>query len=99
MPILVSCTGKGCHLQSQRRESKNFHRFRNELAGALSGLTRVRRFQQDDAHIFCRTDQIGQEMVGALQFLRRVYEEVFGFQFQLYLSTRPEDYMGELADW
>lgn len=72
---------------------------RNELAGALSGLTRVRRFQQDDAHIFCRTDQIGQEMVGALQFLRRVYEEIFGFQFQLYLSTRPDDYMGELADW
>jgi threonyl-tRNA synthetase len=38
-------------------------------------------------------------MIAALQFLRRVYEEVFGFQFQLYLSTRPDDYMGELSDW
>jgi threonyl-tRNA synthetase len=62
---------------------------RNELAGALSGLTRVRRFQQDDAHIFCRKDQIRTEIAGALSFLKFVYG-TFGFEFILNLSTRPE---------
>jgi len=71
---------------------------RNELSGALSGLTRVRRFQQDDAHIFCTTDQIGQEMVNALDFLRHVYT-VFGFTFNLRLSTRPAKYLGDLEMW
>jgi threonyl-tRNA synthetase len=71
---------------------------RNELSGALSGLTRVRRFQQDDAHIFCRPDQIKEEMVGCLDFLRCIYG-VFGFTFQLRLSTRPEKFLGEIATW
>ncbi|XP_025195109.1 threonine--tRNA ligase, cytoplasmic isoform X2 [Melanaphis sacchari] len=71
---------------------------RNELSGALTGLTRVRRFQQDDAHIFCTTEQIGQEMMSSLDFLRHVYT-VFGFQFHLRLSTRPEKYLGELEMW
>lgn len=47
---------------------------RNELSGALSGLTRVRRFQQDDAHIFCTMGQIKSEIKGALNFLRDVYQ-------------------------
>jgi len=71
---------------------------RNELSGALTGLTRVRRFQQDDAHIFCRPDQIKQEMAGCLDFLKHVYE-IFGFTYQLRLSTRPEKYLGELEVW
>ncbi|XP_022175641.1 threonine--tRNA ligase, cytoplasmic isoform X1 [Myzus persicae] len=71
---------------------------RNELSGALTGLTRVRRFQQDDAHIFCTTDQIGQEMMSSLDFLRHVYT-VFGFTFHLRLSTRPDKYLGELEMW
>lgn len=71
---------------------------RNELSGALTGLTRVRRFQQDDAHIFCTSEQIKDEMLGALDFLRHVYE-VFGFTFDLVLSTRPEKFMGEPAVW
>ncbi|KAJ9586255.1 hypothetical protein L9F63_020117 [Diploptera punctata] len=71
---------------------------RNELSGALTGLTRVRRFQQDDAHIFCAVEQIRQEMVGALNFLKHVYS-VFGFSFQLVLSTRPEKYLGEVSIW
>lgn len=71
---------------------------RNELSGTLGGLTRVRRFQQDDAHIFCRSDQLGEEMKGCLEFLRNVYA-VFGFTFSLKLSTRPEKYLGELAVW
>ncbi|XP_075215792.1 threonine--tRNA ligase isoform X2 [Lycorma delicatula] len=71
---------------------------RNELSGALTGLTRVRRFQQDDAHIFCAVSQIGDEIIGALDFLRHVYS-IFGFTFQLCLSTRPDNYMGEISDW
>lgn len=71
---------------------------RNELSGALTGLTRVRRFQQDDAHIFCTMEQIGDEMEGCLNFLRAVYE-VFGFTFQLNLSTRPEKFLGDIDDW
>jgi len=71
---------------------------RNELSGALTGLTRVRRFQQDDAHIFCSVDHIAQEMKGCLDFLRAVYD-VFGFNFNLVLSTRPEKYMGDVAMW
>ncbi|XP_039278005.1 threonine--tRNA ligase 1, cytoplasmic isoform X2 [Nilaparvata lugens] len=71
---------------------------RNELSGALTGLTRVRRFQQDDAHIFCTVGQIGQEITGALDFLRSVYS-VFGFSFKLCLSTRPDKYMGKIEDW
>ncbi|KAI8997810.1 hypothetical protein BDB01DRAFT_846418 [Pilobolus umbonatus] len=71
---------------------------RNEFSGALSGLTRVRRFQQDDAHIFCRIDQIEQEMAGCFDFLNHVYG-VFGFDFHMKLSTRPENYLGELSVW
>ena len=71
---------------------------RNELSGALSGLTRVRRFQQDDAHIFCMVDQIKQEMAGCLDFLSFVYGK-FGFTFDLKLSTRPEKFLGEVAVW
>lgn len=71
---------------------------RNELSGALTGLTRVRRFQQDDAHIFCAPEQIKQEITGCLDFLRCVYEK-FGFTFELVLSTRPEKFLGEIEVW
>merc|ERR1711939_677388 len=71
---------------------------RNELSGALTGLTRVRRFQQDDAHIFCTMDQIEEEMNGCLGFLQDVYG-VFGFNFYLKLSTRPENALGTKAIW
>merc|ERR1711971_400891 len=60
---------------------------RNELSGSLGGLVRVRRFQQDDAHIFCRQDQIKQEMQGCLDFLKFVYGKL-GFTYKLVLSTR-----------
>ncbi|XP_025748883.1 threonine--tRNA ligase 2, cytoplasmic isoform X2 [Callorhinus ursinus] len=71
---------------------------RNELSGTLSGLTRVRRFQQDDAHIFCTVEQIEEEINGCLQFLQSVYS-TFGFSFQLNLSTRPENFLGEVELW
>merc|ERR1712042_101340 len=68
---------------------------RNELSGALSGLTRVRRFQQDDAHIFCRKDQIQEEIKSCLDFLQKVYT-IFNFTFVLNLSTRPEKFLGDI---
>ncbi|CAH2089181.1 unnamed protein product [Euphydryas editha] len=71
---------------------------RNELSGALTGLTRVRRFQQDDAHIFCAPHHIEREMLGCLDFLNCIYS-TFGFTFQLKLSTRPEKYLGDIATW
>ncbi|XP_070267870.1 threonine--tRNA ligase 1, cytoplasmic [Myotis yumanensis] len=71
---------------------------RNELSGALTGLTRVRRFQQDDAHIFCAMEQIEEEIKGCLDFLRTVYN-IFGFSFKLNLSTRPEKFLGDIEVW
>ena len=71
---------------------------RNELSGALTGLTRVRRFQQDDAHIFCMPEQIKDEMRGALDFLQHIYS-TFGFSYQLKLSTRPESFLGDVEVW
>jgi len=61
---------------------------RKELTGALSGLTRVRRFQQDDAHIFCTAAQIKDEVRGALEFMKKVYD-TFGMTYRLERSTRP----------
>ena len=71
---------------------------RNELSGALSGLTRVRRFQQDDAHIFCRAEQIQEEVLGFLRLMDSVYT-TFGLSYEANLSTRPEGFLGEIALW
>jgi threonyl-tRNA synthetase len=71
---------------------------RNEASGALTGLTRVRRFLQDDTHIFCTPEQIGDEMAGLFDFLDAVYGQ-FGLTFSLRLSTRPEKYLGAIEDW
>ncbi|XP_078388580.1 threonine--tRNA ligase 1, cytoplasmic-like [Cetorhinus maximus] len=71
---------------------------RNEPSGALSGLTRARRFEQDDAHIFCTIEQVEEEITGCLDFLRSVYG-VFGFSFQLNLSKRTEKFLGDVNLW
>uniref|UniRef100_A0AAX7SP10 threonine--tRNA ligase n=1 Tax=Astatotilapia calliptera TaxID=8154 RepID=A0AAX7SP10_ASTCA len=71
---------------------------RNELSGALGGLTRVRRFCQDDAHIFCTPEQLEEEIVTCLDFVRSVYQ-VFGFSFHCLLSTRPTPCLGEPDQW
>jgi threonyl-tRNA synthetase len=72
---------------------------RNEVSGALSGLTRVRQFQQDDAHIFLRLDQVEAEVTSLLKLVRRVYG-VFGMEPTFQLSTRnPDKMMGAAADW
>ncbi|KAJ5020721.1 hypothetical protein J3E73DRAFT_435319 [Bipolaris maydis] len=71
---------------------------RNEASGALTGLTRVRRFQQDDTHVFCTQDQITEEISALFDFLRAVYGK-FGFTFKLKLSTRPEGFLGDIDTW
>lgn len=73
---------------------------RNEISGALTGLTRVRRFHQDDAHIFCRPDQILAEIEQTLKFVGMVYD-TFGLgPYKLLLSTRPKDsFIGTIEEW
>jgi threonyl-tRNA synthetase len=71
---------------------------RNEASGVLSGLTRVREFVMDDAHIFLREDQIGEEVERLLRLVRRVYDD-FGLTPEMKLSTRPEEYLGERETW
>lgn len=72
---------------------------RNEKSGALSGLTRVRMFCQDDAHLFVTPEQIESELRTLLRMARSTYE-VFDMKFsKVYLSTRPEEYLGELEMW
>ena len=63
------------------------------------GLTRVRCFHQDDAHIFCRPDQMLDEISSSLQFIQDLYERLGLPEFELRLSTRPDKYMGEISLW
>ncbi len=73
--------------------------YRYERSGALHGLMRVRGFTQDDAHLFCRPDQIESEILKVLDFTTYVMG-AFGFKdYEIYLSTRPEKYVGELDRW
>ena len=71
---------------------------RHELSGALHGLMRVRTFTQDDAHIFMLPEQIKEEVGGVIDFIDYVYG-LFGFQYHIELSTRPEDSMGSDEEW
>ncbi|XP_021570876.1 threonine--tRNA ligase, mitochondrial isoform X3 [Carlito syrichta] len=71
---------------------------RAEASGNLGGLTRLRCFQQDDAHIFCAPDQLEAEIRNCLDFLRSVYA-VLGFSFRLALSTRPSGFLGDPCLW
>jgi threonyl-tRNA synthetase len=72
---------------------------RHAASGALSGLFRVRNFTQDDAHIFCRPDQLIDEVIRLLRLFDYFYD-VFGLTYDIYLSTRPEkDYIGSIAIW
>ncbi len=71
---------------------------RNELAGALRGMFRLRKFCQDDAHIFCREDQILEEIKSCLEFLKDIYK-LFGFDYRVAISTRPDKYMGDIELW
>ena len=73
--------------------------YRNERSGALAGMTRVRGFTQDDAHIFCTLEQITDEVINVINFVDDTLK-IFGITYEVELSTRPEDnYVGSLENW
>lgn len=104
----MNCPGHCLLFQSQKRSYKELPvRYadfsplhRNEISGSLSGLTRLRRFHQDDGHIFCRPIQVGQEIEATLDFVRLVYEIFDLGNYKLVLSTRPEtQFIGTVSEW
>lgn len=104
----MNCPGHCLLYKSQQRSYKQlpirYAEFsslhRNEVSGALSGLTRVRRFHQDDGHIFCRPSQIRAEIEKALAFVELVYKTLGVEDYRFVLSTRPEkDYIGTQEEW
>ncbi len=72
--------------------------YRREKSGALSGLTRVQGFTQDDAHIFCTPEQLVDEINGVIDFVADTMK-IFNMEFEVELSTRPESYVGEIENW
>ncbi len=72
--------------------------YRKEKSGALSGLTRVQGFTQDDAHIFCTPEQLVDEINGVIDFVADTMK-IFNMDFEVELSTRPESYVGKLENW
>jgi threonyl-tRNA synthetase len=91
------------HLRSYRDLPKRYAEYgtvyRFERSGVLHGLTRVRGFTQDDAHIFCRPDQVEDEISAALEFSLYVLRSFGLTDFTAYLSTRPEKYVGDPDTW
>lgn len=72
--------------------------YRKEKSGALAGLTRVQGFTQDDAHIFCTPEQLVDEINEIIEFVDDTMK-IFGMEFEVELSTRPEDFVGEIENW
>jgi threonyl-tRNA synthetase len=72
--------------------------YRHEKSGELHGLLRVRGFTQDDAHILCRPDQLNEEICSIIEFVDDVMK-IFGFEYEMELSTRPEKSIGSEEDW
>lgn len=104
----MNCPGHCLLYKSERRSYRDlpirYAEFsplhRNERSGALSGLTRVRRFHQDDGHIFCRPSQVRQGIDESLAFIQTVYKTMELNDYHLVLSTRPkQDYIGSVEEW
>jgi threonyl-tRNA synthetase len=102
----MNCPGHmlvfGSEVRSYRDLPIRYHEqtplHRHEASGVLSGLTRVRQFSQDDAHCFVMESQIGEEVERLLTLVTRVYTD-FGLTFDVKLSTRPDEFLGEKATW
>jgi len=92
----------GSELRSYRDLPKRYFELgtvhRHERSGVLHGLFRVREFTQDDAHIICTPEQLNDEIKGVLDFVKDVME-IFGFDYELEISTRPEKSIGSEEDW
>jgi len=91
-------TGKHSYRELPLRFHEQTPLHRNELAGVLSGLTRVRQFSQDDGHIFLMPEQIGEEVERMLRLIQRVYDDL-GLTCEAKFSTRPDEFMGDVATW
>jgi len=97
--IAIYNTGKKSYREFPIRWCELGTVYRYEKTGALHGLMRVRGFTQDDAHIFCRPDQLEDEIYNILDLNMKVLR-LFGFdQYDIYLSTRPEKYVGSDENW
>ncbi|WP_349763561.1 threonine--tRNA ligase [Fusobacterium sp. SYSU M8D902] len=72
---------------------------RHEFSGALHGLMRVRCFTQDDAHIFMTPEQIESEIIGVVNLIDKFYSKLFGFEYHIELSTKPEKAIGSDEIW
>ena len=72
---------------------------RNEPTGTLTGMTRVRKMCQDDAHIFCTPEQLKAELIALIDFVKYLYEDVFKFEYAVELSTKPAKAMGTDEQW
>jgi threonyl-tRNA synthetase len=102
----MNCPGHmlvfGSEVRSYRDLPIRYHEqtplHRNEASGVLSGLTRVRQFSQDDAHCFVMESQIAEEVERLLRLVQRVYTD-FGLTYDVKLSTRPAEFLGEVATW
>ena len=97
--ILIYKTSQRSYRELPLRYAELGTVYRYERSGVLHGLSRVRGFTQDDAHIFCRFDQLEEEVAGVLE-LALFMVDTFGFSnYSIYLSTRPEKYAGDLKVW
>ncbi|MEI7640824.1 MAG: threonine--tRNA ligase [bacterium] len=97
--ILIYNTSKKSYRDLPLRWAEIGTVYRYEKSGVLHGLMRVRGFSQDDAHIFMREDQLDEELGKLLEIIEYILG-VFGFQsYEVYLSTRPEEYIGDIATW
>ena len=96
--ILVYNNSLHSYKELPLRYSELGHVHRYEASGALSGLFRVRGFTQDDAHILLMESQIGEEVARILELYDYVYS-IFGLNYSIELSTRPESFIGEVAVW
>jgi threonyl-tRNA synthetase len=103
----MNCPGH-CHLFSTTKHSyrelpirwAEFSRLhRNERSGTLTGLTRVRAFAQDDGHIFCEPDQVPEEIASFFRMTAEVFETLSLEGVEMAVSTRPEQFLGDPADW
>jgi threonyl-tRNA synthetase len=102
----MNCPGHmlvfGSEVRSYRDLPIRYHEqtalHRNEASGVLSGLTRVRQFSQDDAHCFVMESQIADEVERVLRLVQRVYAD-FGLEYAVKLSTRPEEFLGDVPTW
>ncbi|MEM9177106.1 MAG: threonine--tRNA ligase [Myxococcota bacterium] len=103
----MNCPGH-CHLFSTGKRSyrelpvrwAEFTRLhRNERSGTLNGITRVRTFAQDDAHIYCEPEQVPQEIDSFFQMTAEIYDKLGVDGVEMAVSTRPDEFLGDPADW